>query len=311
MRIIEGNSCYSSKLTLPEGASDYLTVDNPRLLQLQARYDGFSKEVTAPLTWANEYIKSEHVLYFRGDNPYVWQLRGCNTDTVGYALASYYVKSIDKYGFWDKLIEDGQFGAFTFDIANKLVSRDLLDSILEIYFLDKYLNIYNKKPLTILDIGAGYGRLAHRMTSALPTIKEYICVDGVATSAYIAEYYLKFCKLQGIAKVVLLDEITDYIRTTSVDIAINIHSFSECTQSAISWWVSLLVSSNVEHLMVVPNPGNHGGKKLLTNDGKDFYSIIQNHGYTLLAKEPKYLDPCVQDSAIEPTYYYLFKLSSI
>jgi hypothetical protein len=36
---------------------------------------------------------------------------------------------------------------------------------------------------------------------------------------------------------------------------------------------------------------------------------VERHGYKLVAKEPKYRDPVVQQYAIGPTYYYLFELS--
>jgi hypothetical protein len=38
--------------------------------------------------------------------------------------------------------------------------------------------------------------------------------------------------------------------------------------------------------------------------------IIDAHGYELIAKEPKYLDPVVQEYAANPTYHYLFQLRS-
>ena len=83
----------------------------------------------------------------------------------------------------DKLVEDDYFGNITFDIDGKLVSRDLLDSLVEIYFLDRHLGLASAAPgLTVLDIGAGYGRLAHRILSALPSATRYLCSDAIAES---------------------------------------------------------------------------------------------------------------------------------
>jgi hypothetical protein len=59
--------------------------------------------------------------------------------------------------------------------------------------------------------------------------------------------------------------------------------------------------------MVVPNPGDHRGEQLLTNDRRDFGPIIERHGYRLAAKDPKFLDPVVQRYAINPTHHYLFE----
>lgn len=293
---------------LPEDAQQYLQLHNPRLSDLQKRYNSFNTEVTAPLVWTNDLVTPEDVMYFRGDNAYVWQLRGPNMNIMAYTLTYYYVQALDKLGFLDKLQEDNLFGNFTFEIGGRLVSRDLLDSIMEIYFLDKHLKISNLDKPKILDIGAGYGRLAHRMTSALDNIGQYFCTDGVAISTFISEYHLRYRSLQDKTTVVPLDEIEQTLASEPIDLAINIHSFSECSLSAIEWWINLLKKSKVEYLMVVPNAGYHGGSKIETNDEQDFGKIINNYGYKLIAKEPKYRDPLVQEFAINPTFHYLFQL---
>ena len=77
-------------------------------------------------------------------------------DIMAYALTTYYVKSIDKLGLLDQLVEDDYFGNFTFLVDNKKISRDLLDSITEIYFLEKHLNVSSLVGLKVLDIGAGH-----------------------------------------------------------------------------------------------------------------------------------------------------------
>jgi hypothetical protein len=224
--------------------------------------------------------------------------------TISYALTTYYVKSIDHLRLLELLEEDEFFGIFTFRFDNRLISRALLDSIIEIYFLEKHLSLSTSKDMTILDIGAGYGRLAHRMLSALPNIQTYLCTDAVAISTFISSYYLRFRNMEGKAKVVPLDEIQSTLQNRSVNIAVNIHSFSECQISAIDWWLSLLEKSGVKYLMIVPDDA----KLLITTDGKDFSKIIEKHGYKLMAKEPKYRDPGVHEYAVAPVYHYLFEL---
>jgi hypothetical protein len=49
------------------------------------------------------------------------------------------------------LTEDGLFGAYTYEIDGKVVGRDLLDSIVELMFLDDELAI-GSRATTILDI---------------------------------------------------------------------------------------------------------------------------------------------------------------
>lgn len=288
---------------LPEDAANYLVVNNPRLRELQTRYADFNSGVTAPLTWTDTYVRPEEMLHFRGDNAYVWQARTMSMNIMAYALTMYYAKSIDDLGLLENLEEDDYFGVHNYAIDDRLVSRDLLDSISEIYFLEKHLNVSSHANLSVLDIGAGYGRLAHRMISSLPNIAQYLCTDAYPISTFISEYYLRFRNLERKAKVVPLDEIEHVLGSSAVDIAVNIHSFSECRISAIEWWLSLLAKRRIRNLMIVPNPPD-----LRTNDGIDFGNIIEKHGYQLVAKDPKYRDPVVHEFAINPSYYYLFEL---
>ena len=253
-------------------------------------------------------MKPDDILFFRGDNAYVWQLQGDNMNILAYTLTTQYVKSLDKFGLLETLKEDTTFGNFTFPIDRKIISRDLLDSILEIYFLEKHLGIFSMQQSKFLDIGAGYERLAHRIGCALPGLAGYFCTDAFPVSTFISEYYIRFRNLQDTVKVIPLNVIQNFLQETAVDIAVNIHSFSECTIPAIEWWMSVLARSRVKHLMVVPNAIDHGGQYLRTNDGKDFIDRIEKYGYSLIAKEPKYADPAVQKYAVNPTYYYLFTL---
>jgi hypothetical protein len=293
---------------LPDGAVEYLDDGNPRLKDLLARYSRFNANVTTPLVWTNEFMTGDHLRWFRGDETYVWQLRGPNMNRLGYTVTTYYVKAIDSLGLLDKLPDDRLFGNNTFQIAGRPVSRDLLDSIIEIAFLERHLKISSLTSPRILDIGAGYGRLAHRAVEGLPNIGEYLCVDAVAASTFISEYYLKFRQCAR-ATVLPLDQIDEALARAPVDLALNIHSFSECQLSAVEWWLALLAKHRVRHVMIVPNTGRHGGRSLATNDGRDFAPLIQQYGYKQVVREPKYRDPTVQDLGINPTYHYLFELA--
>ena len=290
---------------LPPGAASRLRADHPRLLELKRRYASFDESVTRPLVWTSGYVAPQDLLYFRGDNAYLWQVRGLNMDPAGYALATYYVMSIDTLGLLDRLAEDECFGNFVFRIAGKVVSRDLLDSILEIYFLARHLGLESR---AIVDIGAGYGRLAHRLLGATSGVQRYLCADAIAESTFISEYYLGFRGLEARARAVPLDEIDNALAIEPVDIAINIHSFSECQPAAIDWWVALLARHRVKHLMVVPNQLEHGGTLLLTNQRDDMRPLFERYGYREIAREPKYRDPLVQRHAVNPTWHYLFEL---
>jgi hypothetical protein len=294
----------SGSFLLPEGAAEYLTSTNPRLKELEARYSTFDSEVTTPSVWTDSLVKPEDVLYFRGDNAYVWQVRLMNMNIMAYALTTYYLKSIDRLHLLEKLTEDELFGVHGFTVDNRLVSRDLLDSMSEIYFLEKHLHISTWQGLSVLDIGAGYGRLAYRMTSALPSIAEYICTDAVPVSTFISEYYVGFRGLRDRVRVVPLDEIEEELSGRSIDIAINIQSFPECRPTAIEWWLSRIAKQSIKYLMIAINDA----ETLRTSEGHDFAAIVEKSGYRFIAKEPVYADPAVQKYAISSAYYYLFEL---
>jgi hypothetical protein len=292
--------------SLPQNAAEYLNISNPRLKELQERYAVFNNDVTNPLWWNDTYVNPTNVLYFRGHTPYVWQKTKNNFNEMSFALTTYYIRSTDELSLMEKLEEDIYFGVNVFSANGKLVSRDLLDSISQIYFLERHLGISTRKNLSILDIGAGYGRLAHRMISALPNMSEYICTDAYPISTFVSEYYLKFRNLGDKGKVVPLDEIDITLNDRSVDIAVNIHSFPECSINAIAWWLSILKKHCIKYLMIVPNY-----PVLKTMDGVDFTHIIETHGYRLIAKEPRYSDPIVQKHGLMPEYYYLFELGAL
>lgn len=301
-----------TELKLPEGADEYLRADNNKLVELKKKYSECNKEVTDHVLWQDENLSSLDLKHFRGDHSdrsYLYQIKGINMGILNYIISMYYIKTIDSLDLLELLTEDDYFGIFNFSIDNKAISRDLIDSIVEIYFLEKYLNISKMRDVRILDIGAGYGRLAHRMVSALSNISQYICTDAVPISTFISEYYLKFRNLEHLTKVVPLHTIEKELGMVDVEIAVNIHSFSECKFSAINWWVSLLKRNRVKYLMIAPNALDNGGKFLLSHDGIDFSDLINDYGYKLIAKEPKYRDLSIQEYGINPTYYYLFELN--
>jgi putative sugar O-methyltransferase len=295
------NSC-----ALPNDSATYLSSSNPRLIELQQRYKAFDTDVTSPLTWTDDHVSPEDITHFRGDNAWVWQIRGKNANVQAYVLSLYYLKTIDHLGLLDKLVEDDGFGNFCFTIAGRQVSRDLLDSVAEICFLDRHLGVASRVGFNVLDIGAGYGRLAHRMVDALPVIDCFLCTDAVAVSTFVCEYYLRYRRVQK-ARVIPLDEIESTLHDCLVDLAVNIHSFSECRIEAIQWWAKLLSKYSVKNLMIAPNGD---GESLITNDGKDFLPVLERYGYRTIVKEPQYIDPLVQQYGLLPTWYHLLELQT-
>ena len=106
----------------------------------------------------------------------------------------------------------------------------------------------------MLDIGAGYGRLAHRMVGAHgERVADYCCVDAVPESTFVSEYYLRHRGVVPPVRVVSLGSVERELEPRSFDLAVNVHSFPEMPYAAIQWWVELLARLEVPALLIVPN----------------------------------------------------------
>jgi hypothetical protein len=296
-------------------ADRYLVPDNARLIELRQRYAGHP--ASSRSRWTQEFVERQIDLRrFRDDNAFVWSRRDAYvydgtrkarraTRAINYVLSAYYVRTVDGLGVLERCIEDGSFGNRLVPVDAQLTaSRDLLDSALELNFLERHLQVSGRPSFQILDIGGGYGRLAHRASETLPNAR-VLCTDAVPDATFIAEYYLRFRDAHEHATALPLDEL-ESISAGQVDLATNVHSWSECPLRAISWWVDLLADRQVPWLMIVPNDGPH--LLSLEEDGQrlDFAPLLSERGYTLAAREPKFGETSCQRFGVYPTDYHLF-----
>lgn len=298
------------KLPLPEGAEQILKTSNEQLQSLEKRYAICGLPMAAHSWWNSKRTSHDlELAWFRGDNAYVWQTRHMGTDpATRYFLYAQDVISRDKHRWLNKLKEDGAFGCWAFEFKTlPVLSRDLLDSINELAFLDEHLNLKDGKIKSILDIGAGYGRLAHRALTALDSIDDYICVDGVATSTFLCDYYLKFRGLEARSSVVPLDQLA-LLQNKKIDLAINIHSFSEMTYGAIEGWFDILSASRIPYLFIIPNDPDNFLSIETSHQRKDFKSLIHKAGYKQLAERHVIENQDIRDMVGVKDKFYLFEL---
>jgi putative sugar O-methyltransferase len=247
------------------------------LEELQNRYNQFYKENNfniSPTTWNNNssYIQNSFNMNFRGDNAYVWQCKlGDNFNTY----IEYYkiLKKIDKDNLFAKTKEDGSYGCISFEIDNIQISRDLLDSILEIYFLQSIFP--NLHQMNILEIGAGYGRLCKRFTDCFPSSK-YFITDAIPESTYFSKIYLG---KENENRVINLFDIENKINSGTINLAINIHSFPECNIDDIEWWVKFIYMKKIKYIFYVPNNPNSTPDYMPTNRGASILEIYCKYGY--------------------------------
>lgn len=297
----------------PEESQRCLVPSNKRLLELKRAYQLFGCPAGGSYVWREEYIAADLPLSaFRDDCALMWQRR--ENSATNYILSA---ESLLKGKYCDLFLmlhEDGRFGVQVVRMANNvMVSRDRIDSTLEIAFLDECFHIRDCRPFVVLDIGAGYGRLGYRMVQAFDH-PEVICTDAVAESTFLCEHYLQMRSATPRARAVPLTEIATALEESKVNVAVNIHSFSECSVRAIEWWLGMIRGRVVPYLLIVPNASWHEGQQLSCfGDARariDMLGVIERAGYRRVACVPKYQDPCLQKyGGVSPTFYHLFELT--
>lgn len=233
---------------------------------------------------------------FRGEGYYLAQLL-LGATPEKYANMYKYVQNRDVFDWLRKFGEDNAFGCITFEEDGVTYSRDLLDSILELDFLNTTLGINATHHATLLDIGAGYGRFVYRFKQAFPN-SVVQAVDAVPLSTYVCEKYLAY---RGVDVRTVPLHMLDTATPTAI--ASNIHSFSECTSSAINFWLDYLCDTGTKYLFLVPHDERW---VCCETDGShpSFYPLVEQHGFKLECSQPKF--PAYVDGAF-PTTYYLFK----
>ena len=311
-RYTVGMTSHQTEVPLPAGAAEYLRGDNPRLLELKQRYAATQLPVTVAGLW-NKKLLSQNIdlSYFRGDNAFVWGYRTEPLPVVRmrFLMFARYIESIDTRGLLKTLHEDGAFGAWFYDfMAFPKVSRDLLDSINELYFLDRHFQIFDTPGMKVLDIGAGYGRMAYRMLSAAPNVTKYYCADAIPESSFLCEYYLRHRGVDDRAEMVPLDEIDARLTPGTIDLAINIHSFSECTREAIRWWLQLLVRMKIPYLLLLPNDLDRFNSTEPDGEGLPYLPMMEEMGFQMLVQESIYRDSDYAEFIPNNDMIYLFKV---
>ncbi|MBW2939735.1 putative sugar O-methyltransferase [Zhongshania aquimaris] len=303
---------YDPKKPVPISLQQELTSNNPKLTELRKRYDSLDIPASVHSQWGEraQGTINTNLAYFRGDSPYVWHYRkGEEITYLKYFIFLKYVESVDSEKLLGILVEDGDFGCWHYEYPDyPMVSRDLLDSILEISFLQRNLDIFSLSSINVLDIGAGYGRFAHRFSSALASTKNYICVDAIPESTFLCDYYLNYRGLDNTCKAVPLDDVdAGELTKYSFDLAVNIHSFSECKLQAVQWWVDKVSALEIPYLFIVPNEE----EGFLTNEGdgarKDYLQLIIDAGYSLKKSEFVFGDKAVRDIVGVFDSFYLFE----
>lgn len=156
------------------------------------------------------------------------------------------------------MLRDAEFGARVVETTHGKLTRAWLDSCVETLFLGRHMP--ENFGARILDIGAGYGRLAatlHTLWTPEADMR-YVCVDPVPISTKICRDYCS-----RFAPKVEVPSLPDFLclhnrKEYQFDLAINIHSWNECTREQISAWLDLLDELKVPNLFTVSHGQDDG-----------------------------------------------------
>jgi len=264
-------------------------------LEKKYEYLGFS---LSKGVWTKNHVRRFDFQKFRGDNIYVWQSRMFKE--INFFVSYLYALKADLMGLSKKFVESKSYGVEIYEFDGVAISRDWIDSILEINYLEEKIGLSTTPDLGIIDIGAGYGRLAFRLAEAFPLAK-INCVDAIPLSTCLSRVYLEpFIQSQ---QVVVHDlETIQTIVKGRINLAVNVHSFSEMSLEWVNFWVNFLVEKDVEYLFIVPN-----GSSLTLNDGTDFGSLLIAAGYAVVDRKSKYSESDFNKFGIYPSTYFLLK----
>lgn len=249
------------------------------LMELATRYRGHPAAVTS--LWSADVMLDLRPGDFRAHGPFVFQDRH---DATVYRRC--YEELARRYpDLTGRAHEDGLFGARCETWEGKAISRDLLDSVAEIGFLRSSAGTL--AGMNVVDIGAGYGRLGHRLNELGPADCRVRCVDGVAESSFVCDFYLRFRGCDR-ATMIPLDEIESSLAREPASIACNVHSFPEMPLATIEWWLGLLAEHEVRALFIVPNEIGHLRSTEVDGRRHDFSSLLRRYGFSLAHQALKY-----------------------
>lgn len=176
----------------------------------------------------------------------------------------------DVWGLLEKLEEPDLGQNDTVVVRGRRVSMDLLQSIDELYRLVEVAGWSRDQRVTICEIGAGYGRLAHVVLSAMPNAR-YLVFD-LPESLLLAQYYLT--SLHPRSQALLYPEsapasaeetkrrwaearvafgLPHQLRSLepgSVDAVVNIYSFMEMAPAQVAAYFDLIERLDPELLFI-------------------------------------------------------------
>ena len=143
-----------------EKVEEAYTRHGESLAALEAEFSAMQGELTLWRDW----VQPSDIVGFRGEFC-VSQAGSHDPSNFGptrllraYTVAYEYALLHDRLGALAKFSDDGSFGGLRFRIDGHVVSSDTIDSCLQLNFIARHCGFELSDELTLLDIGAGWGR---------------------------------------------------------------------------------------------------------------------------------------------------------
>ena len=197
------------------------------------------------------------------------------------SIAEYVFARVPLVDGIEGMVRDAEFGARVVDTSFGPLTRMWLDSNVELDFVRRHLPNARR----VLDIGAGYGRLA---VAGRNRFDRYVCVDAVPVSTQVSRGYC-----QRFAPATEIPSLPDFLALypnhyRDLDLAINVHSWNECTREQISAWLDVLAEFDVPHLFTVSHGQNDGSIEqsyYAWEAGRPSWRPLIEERYEILAEE--------------------------
>jgi hypothetical protein len=274
----------------PTGVTDaqFAAANAERLKRHETLHAAAASEMTLWRTWTDP----SDLQNFRSE-VFMSQVASHDPSNYGaeallraYERALAYARSVDALGCLTRFDDRGAYGGMRFRSSDgTIVSRDILDSTLELNFLARYFALEDLLTATVVDIGAGYGRFIARFLDMFHSSRA-LALDVTPLASFAAETYLTYlgamerCTIGGRGA---LAEAT----LSGLVIACNIHSWSEAPLASIEAWLDALDQRSAPFLFLVTHDARadsweHDGSR------KPFLPAIEERGYSCVADQPQY-----------------------
>ena len=168
-----------------------------------------------PIENSSRYFKS--LLYKFAEELDLYQLLSDSSD-----IKPNLVKGRGLSSFLEKLNGTCLGNPVTVNYFNSDISIDYLLSIEEVIFLGDVL----KSSRSILEIGAGFGRLPHLILENFPTIQKYVICD-IPEMLEVSHSFLNNVLSGDLFKKLVFIENHNFDKVGNIDLSINIDSFQE------------------------------------------------------------------------------------